>query len=47
MARGGAIAFWATGQGPVTPGGQDGEAISGWKALMLPSKVTIGGVDAQ
>ena len=47
VARGGVIAFWATGQGPVSPDGQDGEAISGSKKLMLTYKVTIGGVDAQ
>ena len=46
IARGSVVAFWATGQGAVSPGGQDGEAISGSKSLMLPYKVTIGGVDA-
>ena len=46
VARGDVISFWATGQGPVTPGGQDGEVISGSKRLMLPYRVTIGGVDA-
>jgi uncharacterized protein (TIGR03437 family) len=46
VARGDVITFWATGQGPVTPAGQDGEAISGVKSLTLPYKVTIGGVDA-
>ena len=47
VARGGVVAFWATGQGAVSPGGKDGKAISGSKSLMLNSKVTIGGVDAQ
>lgn len=47
VARGGWIAFWATGQGAVNPSGQDGETIVTPKALMLPVKVTIGGVDAQ
>lgn len=47
VARGGWIEFWATGQGAVDPGGQDGETVSGWKTLKLPVKVAIGGVDAQ
>jgi uncharacterized protein (TIGR03437 family) len=46
IARGAAISFWGTGQGLVTPGGQDGEVISGYKTLTLTPKVTIGGVNA-
>jgi uncharacterized protein (TIGR03437 family) len=47
VARGGWISFWATGQGLVDPAGQDGEAISGWKNLRLPVKVSVGGIDTQ
>jgi uncharacterized protein (TIGR03437 family) len=47
VARGGWISFWATGQGLVDPAGVDGELISGFKNVMLPVKVTIGGQDAQ
>ncbi len=47
VARGGVISFWGTGQGAVTPAGQDGEVVSGYKNLVLTPKVTIGGVDAQ
>jgi uncharacterized protein (TIGR03437 family) len=47
VARGGWVSFWATGQGQVTPAGVDGELISGYKNLVLPVKVTIGGQDAQ
>ena len=47
IARGGVVSFWGTGQGAVSPPGQDGEAISGWKSLSLNPKVSIGGVDAQ
>jgi uncharacterized protein (TIGR03437 family) len=47
VARGGWIAFWATGQGQVDPFGQDGETISNPKSVVLPVKVSIGGVDAQ
>jgi uncharacterized protein (TIGR03437 family) len=47
VARGGWISFWATGQGLVTPAGVDGELISGYKNVVLPVKVTIGGQDAQ
>jgi uncharacterized protein (TIGR03437 family) len=47
VARGGVISFWGTGQGAVTPVGQDGETISGYKNLVLTPKVTIGGVNAQ
>jgi uncharacterized protein (TIGR03437 family) len=46
VSRGGAVSFWATGQGAVDPAGQDGEALSTWKALKLPVKVTVGGVEA-
>jgi uncharacterized protein (TIGR03437 family) len=47
VARGGWISFWATGQGLVTPTGVDGELISGFKNIVAPVKVTIGGQDAQ
>jgi uncharacterized protein (TIGR03437 family) len=47
VARGGWISFWATGQGLVNPTGIDGELISGYKNIVLPVKVTIGGQDAQ
>jgi uncharacterized protein (TIGR03437 family) len=47
VVRGGWISFWATGQGQVTPAGVDGELISGYKNIVLPVKVTIGGQDAQ
>jgi uncharacterized protein (TIGR03437 family) len=47
VARGGVISFWGTGQGAVTPAGQDGEVVSGYKNLVLTPKVTIGGVNAQ
>ena len=47
VTRGGWIEFWATGQGAVTPTGQDGEPISGYKNLVLPVKVSVGGVDTQ
>jgi uncharacterized protein (TIGR03437 family) len=47
VARNGMISFWATGQGAVSPAGQDGESITGWKDLTLSRKVTVGGVDAQ
>ena len=38
--------FWGTGQGQVSPTGQDGEAISGFKSVAQPVRVTIGGVPA-
>jgi uncharacterized protein (TIGR03437 family) len=47
VARGGYISFWATGQGVVSPTGVDGELVSGYKNILLPVKVTIGGQDAQ
>ena len=47
VARGGWIEFWATGQGLVSPAGQDGEAILVPKNVVLPVKVSIGGIDAQ
>lgn len=47
VARGGYISFWATGQGLVNPTGVDGEIVSGFKNIVLPVKVTIGGQDAQ
>jgi len=46
IARGGWITFWATGQGQVNPAGQDGEVLSSLKNVVLPVKVTIGGVEA-
>jgi len=46
VARGQWISFWATGQGLVDPAGVDGELISGFKNVVLPVKVTIGGQDA-
>jgi uncharacterized protein (TIGR03437 family) len=42
VARGGWVAFWATGQGAVSPGGVDGETISGSKSVVMPVKVGIG-----
>lgn len=47
VTRGGWISFWGTGQGLVTPAGQDGEAILVPKNIVLPVKVSIGGIDAQ
>jgi len=47
VARGEVVSLWGTGQGAVSPAGQDGETISGWKTLKLSPKVSIGGVDAQ
>jgi uncharacterized protein (TIGR03437 family) len=47
VARGGYVSFWATGQGLVNPAGVDGEIVSGFKNIVLPVKVTIGGLDAQ
>ena len=46
VSRGGWITFWATGQGQVSPQGQDGEILSGLKNVVLPVKVNIGGIDA-
>jgi uncharacterized protein (TIGR03437 family) len=42
--RGGWVAFWATGQGAVSPAGVDGEAIANPKNVVLPVKVTVGGI---
>lgn len=42
VARGGWVAFWATGQGTVTPGGVDGETITNAKTVITPVKVGIG-----
>ena len=36
------MAFWATGQGTVTPGGVDGETITNAKTVITPVKVGIG-----
>lgn len=46
VGRAGWIVFWATGQGLVTPAGQDGETITAPKNLNLPVKVTIDGIEA-
>jgi len=46
VARGSWVAFWATGQGLVTPAGVDGEIVAAPKSVNLPVKVTIGGIDA-
>ncbi len=45
-ARGSWVAFWATGQGMVSPAGVDGELIANPKSVNLPVKVTIGGIAA-
>ncbi|HTS61040.1 MAG TPA: IPT/TIG domain-containing protein [Candidatus Acidoferrales bacterium] len=46
VGRGGWIVFWATGQGLVNPGGQDGEIVAAPKNVNLPVKVAIDGIDA-
>lgn len=47
VARGQYISMWATGQGTVTPDGQDGEMLSAYKTVILPVKLTIGGSEVQ
>jgi uncharacterized protein (TIGR03437 family) len=42
VARGGWVAFWATGQGAVSPAGVDGETITDPKNVVIPVKVTVG-----
>jgi uncharacterized protein (TIGR03437 family) len=44
VARGGWVAFWATGQGAVSPGGVDGETITNPKNVVLPVQATIGSI---
>jgi len=46
VGRGGWIVFWATGQGPVNPGGQDGEIVTTPKNVNLPVRVAIDGIEA-
>jgi uncharacterized protein (TIGR03437 family) len=47
VARGGWIEIWSTGQGLVSPAGQDGEAILLPKSVVLPVQVSVGGISAQ
>jgi uncharacterized protein (TIGR03437 family) len=46
VARGGWVAFWATGQGAVSPAGVDGETIPATnpKSLVQPVQVKIGAI---
>lgn len=46
VGRGGWIVFWATGQGLVNPGGQDGEIITTPKNVNLLVRVLIDGIEA-
>jgi uncharacterized protein (TIGR03437 family) len=46
VARDGWIVFWATGQGLVSPAGEDGETLATPKNVNLPVSVSIGGVEA-
>lgn len=47
VARGQWVSFWVTGQGAVSPDGQDGESIVNPKTVSLPVTLTIGGQTAQ